>query len=166
MAKQPHRRRGLRRWVGYVFSFFLGALLGLAGYIYLTRERAFSPEDFSQKVFLVDQIIQSQLYEIGLQKKNILLHQTSLKKEGGLVWKQSSLKVRVLPSLLLFPDRRKPEAKPFCTRETRFDSVLPKIGIPPVGGQGFGPSYPSAYLCLLHSILSENGSSPQDCHCD
>lgn len=99
MAKQPHGRRGLRRWVGYVFSFFLGALLGLAGYIYLTRERAFSPEDFSQKVFLVDQIIQSQLYEIGLQKKNILLHQTSLKKEDGLVWKQSSLKVRVLPSL-------------------------------------------------------------------
>jgi polysaccharide deacetylase 2 family uncharacterized protein YibQ len=99
MAKQPHRLRGLRRWVGYVFSFFLGALLGLAGYIYLTRERAFSPEDFSQKVFLVDQIIQSQLYEIGLQKKNILLHQTSLKKEDGLVWKQSSLKVRVLPSL-------------------------------------------------------------------
>ena len=101
MAKQTHRRRGLRRWVGYVFSFFLGALLGLAGYIYLTRERAFSPEDFSQKVFLVDQIIQSQLYEIGLQKKNILLHQTSLKKEDGLVWKQSSLKVRVLPSLSL-----------------------------------------------------------------
>ena len=99
MAKQPHRRRGLRRWVGYVFSFFLGALLGLAGYIYLTQERALSPEDFSQKVFLVDQIIQSQLYEIGLQKKNILLHQTSLKKEDGLVWKQSSLKVRVLPSL-------------------------------------------------------------------
>ena len=99
MAKQPHRRRGLRRWVGYVFSFFLGALLGLAGTIYLTRERAFSPEDFSQKVFLVDQIIQSQLYEIGLQKKNILLHQTLLKKEGGLVWKQSSLKVRILPSL-------------------------------------------------------------------
>jgi len=99
MAKKPHRLRGLRRWVGYVFFFFLGALLGLAGYIYLTRERAFSPEDFSQKVFLVDQIIQSQLYEIGLQKKNILLHQTSLKKEDGLVWKQSSLKVRVLPSL-------------------------------------------------------------------
>jgi hypothetical protein len=85
--------------MGYVFSFFLGALLGLGGYVYLTREKALSPEDFSQKVFLADQIIQSQLYEVGIQKKNILLHQTSLKKEGGLVWKQSSLKVRVLPSL-------------------------------------------------------------------
>ena len=99
MAKQPHRRRGLRRWVGYVFSFFLGVLLSFGGTIYLTREKALSPEDFSQKVFLVDQIIQSQFYEIDLQKKNILLHQTSLKKEGGLAWKQSSLKVRVLPSL-------------------------------------------------------------------
>ena len=85
--------------MGYFFSFFLGALLGLGGYVYLTREKALSPEDFSQKVFLVDQIIQSQLYEFGIQKKNILLHQSSLKKEGGLVWKQSSLKVRVLPSL-------------------------------------------------------------------
>ncbi|MGA2518003.1 MAG: divergent polysaccharide deacetylase family protein [Thermodesulfobacteriota bacterium] len=98
MAKR-HRREGSKRWMGYVFSFFLGALLGLGGYVYLTREKALSPEDFSQKVFLADQIIQSQLYEVGIQKKNILLHQTSLKKEGGLAWKQSSLKVRVLPSL-------------------------------------------------------------------
>jgi uncharacterized protein len=99
MAKQPHRRGGLRRWIGYLLSFLLGVLLSFGGTIYLTREKALSPEDFSQKVFLVDQIIQSQLYEIDLQKKNILLHQTSLKKEGGLAWKQSSLKVRVLPSL-------------------------------------------------------------------
>ncbi|HUL30378.1 MAG TPA: divergent polysaccharide deacetylase family protein [Thermodesulfobacteriota bacterium] len=98
MAKR-HRREGSKRWMGYVFSFFLGALLGLGGYVYLTREKALSPEDFSQKVFLADQVIQSQLYEVGIQKKNILLHQTSLKKEGGLAWKQSSLKVRVLPSL-------------------------------------------------------------------
>lgn len=99
MAKKPHRRGGLNKWMGYIFSFFLGAILALGGYIYVTREKGPSPEDFSQKVFLVDQIIQSQLYEFGIQKKNILLHQTSLKKEGDLVWKQSSLKVRVLPSL-------------------------------------------------------------------
>ncbi len=99
MAKQSRRRGGRKRWLGYVFFFFLGAVLGLAGYIYLTREKPLSQEDFSQKVLLVDQMIQSQLYELGIQKKNILLHQTSLKKEGGLVWKQSSLKIRVLPSL-------------------------------------------------------------------
>ncbi len=99
MAKQSHRRGGLGRRVGYVFSFFLGVLLGLGGYVYLTREKALSPADFSQKVFLVDQIIQSQFFEFGIQKKNILLHQTSSKKEGNLVWKQSSLKVRVFPSL-------------------------------------------------------------------
>jgi polysaccharide deacetylase 2 family uncharacterized protein YibQ len=99
MGKQPHRQGRWRRWTGYFLSFFVGVLLSFGGTIYLTREKALCPEDFSQKVFLVDQIIQSQFYEIDLQKKNILLHQTSLKKEGGLAWKQSSLKVRVLPSL-------------------------------------------------------------------
>ena len=84
--------------MGYVSSFFLGVVLGFGGYIYLAREKALSPEDFSQKVFLADQIIQSQLYEVGIQKKNVLLHLTSLKKEGDLAWKQSSLKVRVPPS--------------------------------------------------------------------
>jgi len=83
--------------MGYFFSFFLGALLIFGGYIYLTREKPLSQEDFSKKVFLVDQIIQGQLYEMGIQKKNILLHQSSSRKAGGLTWKQSSLKVRVPP---------------------------------------------------------------------
>jgi polysaccharide deacetylase 2 family uncharacterized protein YibQ len=99
MAKRQHRRGGLKGWTGYAFSFFLGALLGLGGYIYLTREKALPPEDFSQKVFWVDQIIQSQLFEFGIQKKNVLLRQTSLKRDGDLAWKQTSLKVRILPSL-------------------------------------------------------------------
>jgi polysaccharide deacetylase 2 family uncharacterized protein YibQ len=81
----------------YFFFFFLGVLLIFGGYIYLTREKPPSQEDFSKKVFLVDQIIQGQLYEMGIQKKNILLHQSSSKKAGGLTWKQSSLKVPVLP---------------------------------------------------------------------
>ncbi len=85
--------------MGYFFSFFLGVLLTFGGYLYLTGEKPLSSEDFSRKVFLVDQMIQSQLYEIGLQKKNILLHHSSLKKEEGLTLKQSSLKVQVLPSL-------------------------------------------------------------------
>jgi len=84
--------------MGYFFSFFLGALLIFGGYIYLTREKPLSQEDFSKKVFLVDQIIQGQLYEMGIQKKkNIFLHQSSSRKAGGLTWKQSSLKVQVLP---------------------------------------------------------------------
>jgi polysaccharide deacetylase 2 family uncharacterized protein YibQ len=91
------RKRRLKTWIGYLLSFFLGALLTFAGYFYLTRDKPLSPEDFPQKVFLVDQIVQSQLYEIGIQKKNILLHQSSQKKEGGLAWKQSSSKVQVLP---------------------------------------------------------------------
>jgi polysaccharide deacetylase 2 family uncharacterized protein YibQ len=93
------RKRRLRSWISHLLSFFLGALLALGGYLFLRQDKPLSPEDFSQKVFLVDQIVQSQLYEIGIQKKNILLHQSSLKREGGRVWKQSSLKVQVLPSL-------------------------------------------------------------------
>jgi polysaccharide deacetylase 2 family uncharacterized protein YibQ len=83
--------------MGYCFSFLLGALLALGGYTYLKRDKPLSPEDFSQKVFLVDQIVQSQLYEIGVQKKNVLLQGSSLKRRGDKVWKQSSLKIRVLP---------------------------------------------------------------------
>ena len=83
--------------MGYFFSFLLGALLALGGYSYLKRDKPLSPEDFSQKVFLVDQIVQSQFYEIGVQKKNILLEQSSLKKKGNKVWKESSLKIRVPP---------------------------------------------------------------------
>ena len=98
-SANSRRQRGPKPWVGYLLSFLLGALLTFGGVTYLAREKPLSPEDFSQKVFLVDQIIQSQLYEIGIQKKNILLHRSSLKKEGGLVWEQSSLKVQVLPSL-------------------------------------------------------------------
>jgi len=82
----------------YFFFFFLGVLLILGGYIYLTQKKPLSQEDFSRKVFLVDQIVQGQLYEMGIQKKNILLRESSSRKAGGLTWKQSSLKVQVLRS--------------------------------------------------------------------
>jgi polysaccharide deacetylase 2 family uncharacterized protein YibQ len=118
MAKQPHSRGKWRGWLGYLVSFFLGVLLTFGGYTYLKQEKPFSQEDFSKKVFLVDQIIQSQLYEIGIPKKNILLHRSSLKKRGGLVWEQSSLKVQVLPSL------------PFSLIEGNFRRSLSGLGKP------------------------------------
>ena len=93
------RKGRLGSWIGYLLSFVFGVLLAFAGYHYLTRGKPLSPEDFRRQVFLVDQIVHSQLYEIGIQKKSVLLHQSSLKKEGGLAWKQSSLKVQVLPPL-------------------------------------------------------------------
>ncbi|MCJ7784275.1 MAG: hypothetical protein MUP41_10095, partial [Desulfobacterales bacterium] len=116
MGKQPYRRGRSRRWMGYFFSFFLGALLTFGGYTYLKRDKPLSPEDFSQKVFLVDQIVQSQLYEIGVQKKNVLLHQSSLKREGEMVWKQSSLKVRV------------PSPRSFSSIEGNFRRSLSALG--------------------------------------
>jgi polysaccharide deacetylase 2 family uncharacterized protein YibQ len=104
--------------MGYFFSFFLGALLIIGGYLFLTREKPLPQKDFSKKVFLIDQSIQGQLYEMGIQKKNILLHQSSSKKEEGLIWKQSSLKIRVLPSL------------PFSLIEGNFRHRLSSLGKP------------------------------------
>lgn len=116
MAKQPHRRGRSRGWIGYLLSFFLGSLLVIAGYAYLTREKPLSPEAFSQKVFLVHQVIQGQIHELGIPKKNILLHQSSVKKEGDLVWKQSSMRVQVLPS------------HPFSQIERNFRRSLSALG--------------------------------------
>ena len=104
--------------MGYFLSFFLGALLALGGVTYLKREKPFSSEDFSQKVFLVDQIVQSQLYEIGIPKKDILLHQSNLKKEKGLVWEQSLMKIQVSRSL------------PFSLIEGNFRRSLSTLGEP------------------------------------
>src|SRR4030042_2033156 len=99
MAKRPRRWGRSREGMGYSLSFFLGALLVFAGYTYLTREKPFSPEAFSQKVFIADQIINSQLYEIGISKKEILLHQSVLKREGDITWEQSLLKIQLPRSL-------------------------------------------------------------------
>lgn len=85
--------------MGYLLSFLLGSLLTLLGYSYLTREKPLSAEAFSKKVFLVDQIIQSQLYELGISKRELLLHQSSLKKKDGFSWEQSLLKIQVSRSL-------------------------------------------------------------------
>ena len=87
------------RWIGYLLSFLFGSLLAIGGYIYFTQERPLSEETFSQKVFLVDQIIRSQLYEIGVPKKDVLLQQSSLKKEGHLTWEPSRLKIQLPRSL-------------------------------------------------------------------
>lgn len=116
MAKQPHRRGRSRGWSGYLLSFLLGALLALGGYAYLTREKPLSPETFSQKAFLVDQIIQSQLYEIGVPRKDILLHQSASKREQGFVWKESILKIQV------------PRTLPFSLIEDKLKQGLSPLG--------------------------------------
>lgn len=89
----------LKGWIGYFLSFLLGSLLTLGGYAYLIQEKPLSPEAFSQKVFIADQIINSQLYEIGLSKKEVLLHQSVLRREGDIAWEQSLLKIQLPRSL-------------------------------------------------------------------
>jgi len=99
MAKQPHRRGRSGSWVGYLLSFFLGVILTFGAYTYLIREKPLSQEDFSQKVFLVDRIIQSQLYEIGIPRKDILLHQSASKREGGVAWRECAQEIQVSRTL-------------------------------------------------------------------
>jgi polysaccharide deacetylase 2 family uncharacterized protein YibQ len=101
MAERPYRRERSKSWIGYLLSFLLGALLTLGGYTYLIQEKPFSPEAFSQKVFIANQIINSQLYEIGISKKEVLFHQSVLKREGGIAWEQSLLKIQVPRALSL-----------------------------------------------------------------
>ena len=98
MAKRSKRHAKSRRRISYFFAFLLSALLIVGGYLFLTREAPLSQKEFSNKILLVDQIIQGQLYEMGIQKRNIVLHRSSSKKDQDLTWKQSSLKVQVLPS--------------------------------------------------------------------
>jgi polysaccharide deacetylase 2 family uncharacterized protein YibQ len=96
MAKRRRVKRLRRqRWIGYFLSFLFGSLLTIGGYTYFIQKRPLSKEAFSQKVFLVDQIIRSQLYEIGIAKRNILLQQSTFKKEGDFGWKQSLLKIQL-----------------------------------------------------------------------
>jgi hypothetical protein len=93
------KQGSLKGWIGYFLSFLLGSLLTLGGYTYLIQEKPLSPEAFSQKVFIADQIINSQLYEIGISKKEVLLHQSVLRREGDIAWEQSLLKIQLPRSL-------------------------------------------------------------------
>ncbi len=99
MAKQPRRQGRSGSWTGYILAFLLGVLFTFGAYTYLIREEPLSQEDFSQKVFLVDQVIQGQLYEIGIPRKDILLDQSITKREEGLTWKESTHKIQVSRTL-------------------------------------------------------------------
>ena len=118
MAKQARSRGRSRGFLGYLLSFLLGSLLTYLGYSYLIRERPLSPEEFSHKIFLIDQIIQSQFYEAGIPQKNILSHQFSEKKEGGMAWKQSLFKIQL------------PRSLSFSTIEGNFRQSLSALGKP------------------------------------
>ena len=102
LSAHKSRRGRWKVWAGYPFAFLLGAFLAIGGYTYWIRERPLSPEAFSQKVFLIDQVIRSQLYEVGISKKEILLHHSVSRKEGENTWDQSSLRIQ-LPRTVPFP---------------------------------------------------------------
>jgi polysaccharide deacetylase 2 family uncharacterized protein YibQ len=119
MAKGKRLKRGRgHRWVGYLLTFLSGSLLTFGAYTYFTQERPLSKEAFSQKVFLVDQIIRSQLYEIGIPKRDVLLQQTSSKREGDFTWEESFLKIQL------------PRSLPFSSIEGNFKRGLSILGRP------------------------------------
>jgi len=102
LSARKSRRGRWKVWVGYPLAFLLGVFLAIGGYTYWIREKPLSPGAFSQNVFLIDQLIRSQLYEIGISKKDILLHQSTSRKEGETIWELSSMKIQ-LPRSLPFP---------------------------------------------------------------
>lgn len=88
------KQRGGQHWIGYLLSFLLGSLLAIGVYLYLIQEKPTPSKVLYQKIFLVDQIVHSQLYEIGISKKDVL-HKSTLKKEGDIVWEQSFMKIQL-----------------------------------------------------------------------
>jgi hypothetical protein len=115
---QRSKRGGGRPWIGYLLSFLFGCLLALLGTLYLTEERPLSKEAFSQKTFLIDQIIRSQFYEIGILRKDIFFRQSLSKQEGALTWEASLMKIRLARSL------------PFSLIEENLKRSLSRLGKP------------------------------------
>jgi polysaccharide deacetylase 2 family uncharacterized protein YibQ len=95
MAKRRRLTRGRGKWwMGCLLSFLLGATLTIGVYTFLTEKEPLPKGAFPQDVFLVDQTIQSQLYNLGVTKRDVLL-QSSIRKEGTISWEESSLKVQL-----------------------------------------------------------------------
>jgi uncharacterized protein len=114
-----HRRRKKSdRWFGYILSFLLGVFLSVGGYVYLIQGERPSHEGFSQKASLAGQVIHSQLYEIGLSKKSILLERSALKKEGAISWEQSWMRIQI------------PRSLPFSAIEQNFRRRFSILGKP------------------------------------
>lgn len=95
MTKSSQRRA--KRWLGLLLALFLGGFLALGVYI-LLWERPHPPDAFSKNMFVAEKIVQSQLYEIGIPKKDVVILR-STKREGETVWAESSLRVEIPRSL-------------------------------------------------------------------
>ena len=116
--RQRSKRGGGHRWIGYLLSFLFGSLLTLLGTLYLVQEKPLSKEAFFQNVFLIDQIIRSQFYEMGIPPKGILSRQSLSKREGDLAWEESLMNVRL------------PRTLPPSLIEENFKRNLSRLGKP------------------------------------
>ena len=100
MPKRRRSRRGRKTgWGGYLVSFLLGSFLALGTYAYLTQKKPPPSEPISQSILLIDPMINGQLFEMGLSKKDVLLQKPSTKKEGTEDGTPSILKIQLPRSL-------------------------------------------------------------------
>jgi polysaccharide deacetylase 2 family uncharacterized protein YibQ len=72
----------------------------------------------TQRIFIADQVISSQLSELGLSRRNIFYQQTVEQREGDLVWKRSVLKIQ------------SPRSLPFSVIEGNFRKSIVALGSP------------------------------------
>jgi len=112
------RRRKSRAWVGYLLFFLAGSLVAFWVSSYLNREKPLSSEEYSEKVLLIDRVIESQFSQTGIAQKDILSRQSSVRQEGGIAWKQSTLKIQP------------PRSLSFRTIEDHFEESLSALGRP------------------------------------
>ena len=71
------KRKGWARWIGYLLFFLLGSFLGIGGYLLLTRGKPLPPPSPFERVALIDQLIEGHFFEVGLTRKDILLHRST-----------------------------------------------------------------------------------------
>ena len=87
MAQSHRSKRGRRRgWTGYILSFVLGAFLVFLGYSYFShqaRERPYRSGAPSQEISPADKSAPGTLPDSRITKKDVPLHQFSLKREEG-----------------------------------------------------------------------------------
>ena len=88
--------------------------------------------------------------------KDILSHRSSVKKEGGITWKQSIFKIQ-LPRSLSFPTIEENFRRSFSNLGKDFSlQLLPGIRLSPTRSKGDGPDYPPAYFHLRKTFSTLN----------
>ena len=77
MVRRQRGRAKSRGWVGYLLSFLIVSFPIILGYIFFLREKPLSPKTFFPKGSPIDQTVRGRSSEIGIPKKDVVLHKSS-----------------------------------------------------------------------------------------